>query len=849
VTDAGEGGQGEESPGPLDGITVVELGGFVAAPYAARCLGDLGARVIKVEPPEGDPSRRHGPFPGDIPHPERSGLFCLLNSNKLGVTLSLSEPEGRLRLRRLLEDADALVESLHPDEARTLGLSPDETRDRYPRLVHCSVTAFGRSGPWRHFRGHALQAGAAGGASVVIGEPGRPPLPLPCSQPDFQAGINAAAGVLLALLARGALGRGQHVDVAAADVMAFYGGITSPLYTATGLPWRRAGHRASGSGGFYPYTILPTQDGYLCMITRSGHPWKRFLDALGSPAWSTEPRYRDRAALGREYPHEGDRLLAPLLEERTSAELQELCRRQGIPFAMVRSTAEVMACPQLRARDFFVTVERAETGALPYPGAPWRFSLTPWRLRRPAPLLGQHNSEVLGASEPSRPRGEGRVRGDRATPPAPTVPLTPTLSPAGTGSRRRPLEGIRVVDFGWVAVGPVLSSLLAEFGAEVIKVESSRRLDYCRLIPTPIREDERVSEALDARAAEVDRVPLFHQYNRGKLGVTVDLRHPGAPALLSRLAAASDVIVENFSPPVLRSVGLDYGALSRVRPDLVMISCSAAGHGGPWEEVRTFAPSLTSLAGLERLIGYPRERTIGALTLGYGDPSNALHGFFAVLAALWHRQATGRGQWIDMSQLEATTGLIGEALMDFVMNGSVWETQGARHLSMAPHGIYPSAGEDRWVSIACAENREWEGLRQAMEDPPWARDARLSGHAGRAAAVVELDARLADWTRAMTAEEATARCQAHGVAAAPVLGLEAHETHPHFRARNVVVPVTHPEAGDFTLYRSPIGLSATPGHIDRAAPCLGEHNDHVFLDVLGLSTGEYEAFKSDGVIR
>ena len=819
-----------EAPGALDGIVVVEIGGFVGAPYAARCLADLGATVIKVEPPGGDPSRRHGPFPKDIPHAEKSGLFCLLNANKLGVTLDLTRARDRERLDGLLSSADALVEDLHPDDARGVGLSPADTAARFPRLVHASVTTFGHSGPWKHFRGHALQAGAAGAASIVIGKPGRPPLPLPCSQPDFQAGINAAAGVVLALIERRASSRGQHVDVAAADVMAFFGGITSPLYTATGLEWERAGHRASGSGGFYPYTILPTRDGYLCMITRSGQPWKKFIDALGAPAWSAEARYRDRAALGRLYPDEGDALLAPLLGERTSAELQEMCRRLAIPFAMVRSTAEVRACPQLGARGFWVTVDREHTGPLTYPGAPWRFSKTPWRIRRPAPTLGQHNAEVFEGARRSIP-----ARRDRTRPPS--------------GRASLPLAGIRVIDFGWVAVGPVLSSLLAEFGAEVIKVESSRRLDYCRLIPTPLREGEDASEALGARAAEVDRVPLFHQYNRGKLGVTVDLRHPGAPALLKRLVAEADVVVENFSPSVLRSAGLDYPALSAVRPGLVMISCSAVGSGGPWEDVRTFAPSLTSLSGLERLIGYAGERTLGALTLGYGDPSNAHHGFYAVLAALAHRARTGEGQWIDMSQLEATAGLVGEALMDLEMNGRVWGTEGSRHASMAPHGIYPSSGKDRWVAISCAGNDEWRRLASAMGGPAWAGAARFASHSGRQAGAGELDGAIARWTRGLTAEEATARCQAHGVAAAPVMGLEAHQDHPHFRARGAVRAVRHPAVGGFAVYTSPIKLSATPGKIERAAPCLGEHNAEVFRGLLRLQEGEYESLVRGGLIR
>ncbi len=483
--------------------------------------------------------------------------------------------------------------------------------------------------------------------------------PLPASQPDYQGGVNGAVGFLLACFARELTGQGQQVDIATADVVAFYGGITSTMYTAQGIPWQREGHRASGSGGYYPYTILSCKDGYICMITRSGHPWKRFVEAMGSPAWTLEPRYQDRALMGREYPDEVDALLAPWLRERTSDELLRAFRERGIPFSVVRDAVGVAACPQLKARDFFVELRHSAAGRLRYPGAPWKFSKTPWRDERPAPLLGEHTPQFelsgVGKASASPPRGEARVK------------CAPTAN-----SKARPLDGIRVVDFGWVAVGPVLASVLGDFGAEVIKVESSRRLDYCRLIPHPVLEGERQDEAYASRAAEIDAVPLFHNYNRGKLGITVNLRHPGAPALLKRLVATADVVVENFSPRVLREMGLDYDALRAVKPDLIMISCSAAGQDGPWNDLKTFAPSLSSLAGLERLIGYSGERVLGALTFGGADPSNAHHGALAVLAGLWHRRRTGQGQHIDMSQLEATVGLGVEPLMDWFMNGRTW---------------------------------------------------------------------------------------------------------------------------------------------------------------------------------
>jgi benzylsuccinate CoA-transferase BbsF subunit len=202
-----------------------------------------------------------------------------------------------------------------------------------------------------------------------------------------------------------------------------------------------------------------------------------------------------------------------------------------------------------------------------------------------------------------------------------------------------------------------------------------------------------------------------------------------------------------------------------------------------------------------------------------------------------------------MSQLEATAGLVGEALLDLAMNGRVWPTQGARHASMAPHGHYPAAGDDAWVAIACATETEWAGLRRAMGDPAWASDPRFASLAGRLAHRQALDDGLSGWTRGRSADEATVRCQAEGVPAAPVLGLEAHRAHPHFLARDTVVDVTHPSVGSLALYTSPIKLSATPGRIERTAPCLGEHNEAVFRSLLGLDAEEYSHLCAEGVIR
>jgi crotonobetainyl-CoA:carnitine CoA-transferase CaiB-like acyl-CoA transferase len=337
---------------------------------------------------------------------------------------------------------------------------------------------------------------------------------------------------------------------------------------------------------------------------------------------------------------------------------------------------------------------------------------------------------------------------------------------------------------------------------------------------------------------------MFHNYNRGKLGVTVNLRHPGAAILLKRLVATADVVVENFSPRVLREMGLQYEALRAARPDLVMISCSAAGQDGPWNDLKTFAPSLSSLAGLEALIGYPRERVLGALAFGYADPSNAHHGALAVLAALWHRGRTGEGQYIDMSQLEATAGLAVEPLMDWFLNGRVWRRQGSRHLSMAPHGNYPCRGDDAWVAIAVEDDAAWSRLAAVAELD----DQRFATLAGRQSHCAELDARLGEWTRGRAPWEVTETLQRCGVAAFPVYGLEEQAQDPHFRSRGLMARPEHPRIGPVPVFAHPIKLSDTPGEVRTTAPMLGEHNARVFQELLGLTTEEIARLSAAGVI-
>ena len=413
-----------------------------------------------------------------------------------------------------------------------------------------------------------------------------------------------------------------------------------------------------------------------------------------------------------------------------------------------------------------------------------------------------------------------------------------------------PLEGIRIVDFTWVAAGPVMTSQLCDMGAEVIKVESLRRLDYCRLMPRPdLAEDDPLNAFLDS-GEPYDTVPLFHEYCRGKKSLTVDIKKAKGIELLKRIISKSDVVVDNFTPRVMSSIGLDYESLKVIKPDIIVLSTSAGGSYGPLSDLRAFAANITSMAGLEGIYGYRNEEPLGSLTFAVGDYYNAFHGAFAILAALRYRNKSNKGQFIDMCQIETTAGLLSEAFMDFFGNGRVMGTQGNYHPTMSPHGNYPCKGDDQWVSIAIKDEDEWRSLVEVMGTPQWSLAERFADRFGRLKNRNDLDKKLAGWTRCFAKEEVTRMLQEKGVAAMGVQSItELKDKDPHAEARNSRVESMHPKlSGSLRLQSSPVRLSKTPARIKRLGPLLGEHNYEVMMDIAGLSENEVDLLIEEEVL-
>ncbi len=400
-----------------------------------------------------------------------------------------------------------------------------------------------------------------------------------------------------------------------------------------------------------------------------------------------------------------------------------------------------------------------------------------------------------------------------------------------------PLSNLRVANFGWVWAGPVVGQTLGFLGAEVYKIESRARIDLTRTLP-PFAEGVR----------DPNRSLSNHACWAGNGSITLNLKKPEAQDLARQFVARCDVVVENFGPGVIENMGLGYAELRAVRPDLVMFSMPAAGLYGPLKDVRTYGLSLTSITGLDSLVGY-----VGGSPMpvenAFSDPLNGILGAFAILAAVSYRDRTGTGQHIDYSQAEAVMQMVGPAYMDYALNGRVAGPMGNRHPlgAGAPHGVFRCAGEDRWISIAVLSDEEWRGLVTAIGEPAWALAPKLATTAGRLADIDALHERVAAWTSGFGDRELAELLQRHAVAAAPVLNVADLLADPHYKARGTFIEVTHPLGFRETIYGAYVKTSRSTPAV-RPGPVIGQDNERVFKGLLRIAGDRYDRLVTDEVI-
>ena len=399
----------------------------------------------------------------------------------------------------------------------------------------------------------------------------------------------------------------------------------------------------------------------------------------------------------------------------------------------------------------------------------------------------------------------------------------------------KPLAGIRIADFSWVWAGPYCTLQLAHLGAEVIRIESRDRPCVTRLLP-PFADFQ----------AGPNRSGYFNQYNQGKRSLTLNLKHPRALEVAHRLITQSDVVAENFANGVMERMGLGYDTVRKLRPDVIFVSISGYGRTGPERDFVSYGPATVPLAGFSSVTGYKGGPPMH-VGISYGDPTAGLHGALAVLAALCHRKRTGEGQFIDVSLWEASASLLPDALLEYEMNGVEPPRDGNRDPHMAPHGVFRSAGQDRWVSIAVGSEEEWRALAAIVADAELC-GPRFAALPDRKRNEDELEERLTRWTKTLSPEEATRRLQAAGVAAFPTMTNQDLAGDPHLNGREFFVDLPHPEVGKRHHAGIPWKLSATPCAVAAPAPCLGQHNREVLGEVLGYSEDEIESLAAGGAL-
>ena len=800
---------GSESVGALTGLRALDLTGRMGG-YCGLLLANLGAEVLLIEPPGGDPMRREGPFKDNVPHPEGSISFAAYHANKRGIVLDLRSEEGQHIVRDLVRHADVLIEDKAAGCLDGMGLDYESLRVINPALVMTSITGFGLSGAYRNFKAPTIVAFAMGGLMNLCGPPGRAPLMGPCDVAYHLGSVHASFGTLVALYNRRATGRGDHVEVSLQDVL-----VADPFlriitrYSVTGEIPERTGHSQAT-------TVAETyrcKDGYARIFCNQPDHWRRLVDWLGKPTELTDPKLEN---VQNRFPLRP--VLDRLIEERTmtydTKSFFEGFQAQRLAAAPINSPSAFLGDEQTRHREFVVEVDHSYFGRHQFPGDPYKFSESPWRVKRDAPLLGEHQQAVT----------------KEFTRPSPwTEELRDSAATATTNSL--PFAGIRVLSFPTGIVGPALGSLLAEHGAEVISIEAGRT------IRSPQR-GQRFQIASDLES------------HRSKRRIAINMKQPDGLALAKRLIALSDVVAENFSARVMASWGLDYPRVKEIRQDIIMASLQAFGQTGPRREFVSFGPILMAFSGMTYLWRDPEiERPGAACQTAFPDYIAPSYGALAILAALHYRAHTGKGQYIDLSQAEAAASMLGPAYLQWLINGREPEPQGNFSLFAAPHGCYCCKGDDRWCVISVEAEEEWARFCEIAGHREWVTDPRFADIRSRVANRKELDALVESWTGKHTPHQVMLILQREGIAAGVVQTAEDLYRDPHLRERGFARDVHLPQVGWATRVGPSVKLTETRILREEIVHQAGEDNEAVFGELLGMSAAQIKDLTEREVLR
>lgn len=793
------------TPSALAGARVVELGGCIAGQFAARLLGDFGAEVLKVESPAGDPIRSEGPTAPGAAH---SALFEYLNWNKQSVVLDPAQASDAEALHTLLQGADIVVFGHAPhNTTATWGLTPQDLHACHPHLAIVAVSDFGWEGPEAQWQGGDLVLQAMGGIMSFSGLQNREPLKPGLRQSAYCAGLNTAYTAMAAYFHALRHQRGSLVDVSAMEVVASELVSVFPAYSLAGVV---AARRSAVQDPLLSGEPLPVKDGYVTLQVNPLYGPDRFANLLGEPRLCEE---RFASQQGRiEHAQELRAILHAALKERSGRELFEKANEEGLLSGVLQSAEQLMGCNHLQDRQLWAEVPTAQGDAWKLPARIARMSATPVAVRCPAPALGSTSrAQALAAAQAA---AASRV--------LPALDNDADTAPA-------PLQGLRVLDLSTVFAAPYMGSLLADLGAEVIKIEAPKRLDQLRAGGFGYLVDNNPGET------GWNRCSTFQMLNRGKRSVVLDLQTPQGREVLCELVKKADVLIDNFTPRVLRGWGLPYEKLAELNPRLVMLSNTGYGSTGPWAEYKAQGTTLEATMGLSAYAGYAGEAA-SKVGQSYPDFLAAWSGLTCIMAALVHRQKTGQGQWVDLGMYQLGPLVIPEAFIAVQSGQADIGCRGNAEWGANFSAVVPAAGNNQWLALHTNTDVARQALTQVVGVPATADDAALL-------------AAVQAWSAQRAPLDAAQTLQSAGVPAGPVNDARDLVHEPQLLARNFLEAVDfESDIGARPLIGRPYVWTGASVGIARRAPLFGEDNDAILDDLLGLGAERIAALRAANVV-
>ena len=822
-----------DTPLPLAGIQVLEIGGGAAGAYCGRLLADAGATVRVTAFDE--QHRLAGIVRADTPAERAYADYLGAGKHRLPAVADAAALQALSRQADLVLVGEDLGEKARAYLGAVLGTAAGEGAASTalltaPRVASIALSWFGQRGDYRHWRGSDLVVQALTGMPQMAGAVDGPPLAAGDRQTTKLAGVTAYIAACAALLGapRRPADAPRRLDVSILEANMVMAEMHMYFFGKDGLPMKRCGLNRFAPNS--PVGIYPCQTGWVGITVATPDQWRALCRALALHEQAGDEGLATRE-LRFERLDEVEAVLCQALAQRTADEWAAIGRQHRVPIVVVPDAEGILLHPIFKHRQSLV--ELASGGRqLQVPRTPFGLTATPIRTRLDA---------LATAAPDAAPVAEPPAAPDNAPGPlhAATAGAAPAAVPAAVPvTNEPPLQGFTLVDFSMGWAGPLASRLMADLGAEVLKIEAGRYPDWWRGMNwTP--------EFIESLQYELSTT--FCGLNRGKQGVSIDLTTAAGRQLALTLVAGADAVVENQAAGVMAKFGLAHDQLVQARPDLVMVSMSAFGTGNAWSDTRAYGSTLEQGSGLPSLTGLPG--TAPTMThLAHGDPVGGLFGCAALLTALVHRQRCGSGQYVNLSMVEAMLQLTTPGLLAHQLAPDAARRRGNRRDGMAPHGLYPAAGTDQWLAVAVDSDQAFAALAQVLGRPDWATDPALLGLAGRQTREDEIDAAISAWSRQHPPEQAAARLQAAGVMAAELQHAQQLAENSHLASADFYIDLDRAVSGPQRQAGLAIVQDGQRLGARQPAPLLGEHSWPVLQRHAGLTPAQFDTLVQQGVI-